>query len=189
MQELDLRAHLGAQLGVEIRQRLVEQEDLGLADDGAAHRHPLPLAARELRRAPVEQVAEMENVARLSDPGVDLGLRALGDLEGKAEVLAHAHVRVERVGLEHHGDVARAGRQVVDDLAADPDRACGNLLEPGDHPQRRRLAATRRTHQRDEFAVGDRKIDRPHRFDSAVALDQLFERDRRHRVSLSPRRR
>jgi hypothetical protein len=36
VQALDLDAHLGAQLGVEVRQRLVEQEHLRIAHDAAA---------------------------------------------------------------------------------------------------------------------------------------------------------
>jgi hypothetical protein len=40
MHLLDLGAHLDAQFGVEIGQWLVEQEDLGIADDGA------PIATR-----------------------------------------------------------------------------------------------------------------------------------------------
>jgi hypothetical protein len=40
-----LGAHLHAELGVEVRQRLVHQEALRVADDRAAHRHALPLAA------------------------------------------------------------------------------------------------------------------------------------------------
>jgi hypothetical protein len=46
---LDLGAHLHAQLGVEVGQRLVEQEHLGIAHDRAAHRDALALAARQLR--------------------------------------------------------------------------------------------------------------------------------------------
>jgi hypothetical protein len=49
-------AHAGAQLGVQVGQRLVEQEDLGLLDDGAAHGHALRLAARQLPRVALEQV-------------------------------------------------------------------------------------------------------------------------------------
>jgi hypothetical protein len=49
VQRLDLGAHLHAQLGVEIRQRLVEQEHLRIAHDGAAHGDALALAARKLR--------------------------------------------------------------------------------------------------------------------------------------------
>ena len=50
MQRLQLGAHLHAQLGVEVGQRLVEQEHRRLAHDGAAHRHALALAAGELAR-------------------------------------------------------------------------------------------------------------------------------------------
>ena len=48
LQPQDLGAHLAAQLGVEVGQRFVEQERVGLPDDGPAHRDPLALAAGEL---------------------------------------------------------------------------------------------------------------------------------------------
>jgi hypothetical protein len=41
----DLGAHLHAQLRIQIREWLVHEERLRLPDDGAAHRHPLALAA------------------------------------------------------------------------------------------------------------------------------------------------
>ena len=55
-----------------------------------------------------------------------------------------------------------ARRQVVDQLAADLNDAAADLLEPGDHAQRRRLAAAGRADQRDEFAVGDLEVDAVH---------------------------
>ena len=42
---LDLGAHLHAELGIEIGERLVEQEDLRVAHDGTAHGNALALAA------------------------------------------------------------------------------------------------------------------------------------------------
>ena len=45
VQPRDVGAHLHAQLGVEVRQRLVHQERGGLAHDRAAQRDPLALAA------------------------------------------------------------------------------------------------------------------------------------------------
>ena len=51
VQLLDLGAHLAAQLGVEIGQRLVEEEGDRLAHHRAAHRDALALSARELRPA------------------------------------------------------------------------------------------------------------------------------------------
>ena len=50
-------AHPDAQLRVEVRERLVHQERLRLAHDRAAHRDALALAAGELRRLAVEQLA------------------------------------------------------------------------------------------------------------------------------------
>src|SRR3712207_8172474 len=50
-----LDPHLHAQLGVEVRQRLVEQEHLRMADDGASQGDPLPLAPRELARLAPEE--------------------------------------------------------------------------------------------------------------------------------------
>src|SRR5690606_39389183 len=66
MQLLDLRAHLDAQLGVEVGERLVEEEDLRVAHDRAAHGDALALTARELAREAVEELLEAEDLDRKS---------------------------------------------------------------------------------------------------------------------------
>ena len=68
-------------------------------------------------------------------------------------------MRVERVALEDHGDVTPLRRQVVDDALADPDDAVADVLEPGDHAERRRLAAPGRADEHHELAVGDVEIE------------------------------
>ena len=65
VQPRQLDPHLHAQLRVEVGQRLVEQEHLRVADDGAADRDALPLAAREFLRMPVEQRLELEDACGL----------------------------------------------------------------------------------------------------------------------------
>jgi len=55
MQFLDLRAHGDPKLRVEIGQRLVEQEHLRVAHDGAAHGDALALPTGELARITAEQ--------------------------------------------------------------------------------------------------------------------------------------
>ena len=52
---LQLDLQFLAQLAIERPRGLVEQQDVGLEDDGARQRHALLLAAGELRRAPVLQ--------------------------------------------------------------------------------------------------------------------------------------
>ena len=167
LQARHLGPHLHPQLRVEVGERLVHQEDLGVADDRPPHRHPLALAAGEVGGAAVEVLGEVEGRGRLLDLLVDLGLVDLGQLQREAHVLAHGHVRVERVVLEDHGDVAVLGRAVVDHVAADLQLAAGDVLEPGDHPQRRRLAAARRPDEDHELAVGDVEV---HLLDGFVAV-------------------
>ena len=176
----DLGAHLHPQLGVEVGERLVEEEHRRLADDRPTDRDPLPLAAGELARLALEQVGDVEDLRRLGDEPFDLGGRRLADAQAEVDVLAHRHVGVERVVLEHHRDVAVLRRQVVDDPAADRDRAAGDLLEAGHHPQRRRLAAARRTHQHHELVVADLEIELPDDGHVAVSLRDAVEDDRCH---------
>jgi hypothetical protein len=80
-------------------------------------------------------------------------------------------VREQRVGLEHHRDVAIGGRQVRDISAADQDRPRGRHFEPGDHAQRRGLAAARRAEQRDQLARLDEQRDVVDGRDLALAVD------------------
>ena len=50
LQLADLLAHLAAQPGIEVAERLVEQQHRRLQHQGAGHRDALLLAAREFRR-------------------------------------------------------------------------------------------------------------------------------------------
>ena len=54
MQALQLHAHLHPQLCVEVGERLVEQEHLRMAHDGAPDGDALALAAGKLARLPLE---------------------------------------------------------------------------------------------------------------------------------------
>jgi len=54
-------------------------------------------------------------------------------------------VRVERVVLEHHRDVALFGREIVDDVAADTDLAIRDVFEARDSLECGRFATSRRS--------------------------------------------
>ncbi|KGD37777.1 hypothetical protein DO70_6442 [Burkholderia pseudomallei] len=159
MQELDLGAHLDAQLRVEVRQRLVEQEQRRVARERAAHRDALPLAARELARLALEQVLDLQHRGDAIDDLLLLVLRHLADVQPERDVLAHRHRRIERVRLEHHRDVAILRRQIVDDLIADPDLALRHGLEARDHVEQRRLPAARAADENQELTVLDVDVD------------------------------
>jgi len=82
----------------------------------------------------MQHVFQPEDARDLVDALLLLRLRHLPHAQPEREVLVHVLVRIERVVLEDHCNVAVAGGEVVDDLALDPDLARGDLLEPGDHP-------------------------------------------------------
>ncbi len=139
--------------------RLVEQEGLGLAHDGAADRHPLALAARELAGLAVHQVLDLEDARGVRHPHRDLVARHAAHAQAKAEVLLHRHMRIERIGLEHHGDAALGRVEVRHILAADEHLAGRRLLEPGYGAQQRGLAAAGGPDEDHELTVLDVEID------------------------------
>ena len=161
LQLLQLGARFQPQLGVEIGEGLVEQEQPRLAHDGAGQRAALLLAARQLAGLAVEQMVDLDLARGFLHRGLDLGLRQLGHFEREGDVLVHGHVRVERVALEHHGDVAVARIRRRDVLAVDEDPAGGRRVEAGENPQRRALAGAGRAEQREELAGLDLERRRP----------------------------
>ena len=106
MQARQLDAHLAAQGGVEVGQRLVEQEDLRLAHDGSADGDALALAAGQIAGPAFEVRVQLQDARGLIDFAVAFGLGHAREAQGERHVLADRHVRVERVGLEHHGQAA-----------------------------------------------------------------------------------
>ena len=187
LQARDRGAHLDAQLGVEVGERLVHEEGLRLAHDRAAHGHALALAAGEVGRLAVEMRLEVEGLRGLGHAPVDLLGLLLAQLQREAHVVAHAHVRVQGVVLEDHRDVAILGGQVVDDLPADLQVALRDVLEPGDHAQRGRLPAPRGPDEDEQLPVGDLKVQVLDGFEAVrIALDDVVELDLGHVQSPLP---
>ena len=97
VQLVDLRADEVAQPRVEVAQRLVEQHQPRPGDQASRERDALLLTAAELGRIAVEQRLAVDQPSRLLDPALaDLVLHA-ARLERVRDVLAHRHVRPQRV--------------------------------------------------------------------------------------------
>jgi uncharacterized protein (DUF1330 family) len=150
----------------------------------AAQRHPLLLAAGELARLARHEFAQPEDAGGVIDGRPDLGFGDLLVAQAEGQVVVDGHVLVERIVLEHHGDVAVLGRQVVDDPVADADLAAADVFQAGDHAQRGRFAAARRPHQDDEFLVVDGQVDvLDGVMHAAVVLVEFAQYDLAHGVS------
>ena len=84
---VNLDAHLDAQLRVEIRQRLVEQEDLGLADDRPAYGNTLTLTARQGSWLALQIFANLQDVGGALDLLANNRRVELGNTQPKRHVL------------------------------------------------------------------------------------------------------
>ena len=175
-------AHLEAQMGVEVRQGLVEQQHLGLDDERARQRDPLLLPPRELLRAARPEVRQPDQLEHLSDAPGDLGLGDLAHLEAEADVVGDAHVGEQQVVLEHHHDAAVLRLLAQHRASVECHVARRRREQPRDHLHRRGLAAPRRPEQRGQLAALDlerqvvhRRLVRPR-----VDLGQPLDGDVRH---------
>jgi hypothetical protein len=149
----DFSAEREAGLGIEVGEGLVEEEQGGAANEGAAKGDALALAAGEGGGVAVEAGGEVEELSGVADAAVGFRLGEMADLQAESEVVIDRHVGVEGMVLEDHGDIAVPRGEVVDDLAGEGDGARVGLLESADEPQGGGLAATRGADEDEEFPV------------------------------------
>src|SRR5947209_6793109 len=92
-------------------------------------------------------------------------------------------MRVERVVLEHHRDVALFRRHVVHHALTDADLAARNALEPRNHAQQSRLPASGGADQHNEFAIANGDIDAVDDLRRTERLFDVADSNRRHSYS------
>ena len=171
----DLGAHLHAQLGVQVGQRLVEQQHARLHNQGAGQGHALLLAAGELVGHALLHAGELHQLQYLRDPLLDLVLGYLAQPQAVGHVVKDIVVGKQRVALEHHGRVPLVGGQRVDGLAAQVDFALVRRFKAGDHAQRGGLAAAGRAQQRDKGARLDGQVHVVHGVEILAGLGILVD--------------
>ena len=191
VQPLDLDAQLGAQFGVEVGQRLVEQEDVDVAHQRTTDRHTLALPAGQLRGLAIQQRLDLQDLGGARHAFLDLRLRHARRLQAERQIAPDRHLRIERVGLEHHADAAILRLLPGDVLALDDDAAGGNVEQACNTVEQGRLAAAGRAQQDEEFAVADVEIERLQHGNRPEAERQVSDGDadavRIHAISPSPR--
>ena len=105
-------------------------------------------------------------------------------LSPKTMFSRNRQVGKQRVGLEHHRGSAPRRGELRHVAAADLDRAGIRALQPGDQPQRGRLAATRRTEQHHQAARFGREADPVDRGLATPALGHFVQPNLRHAAPL-----
>lgn len=167
MQAGNLRAHRGTQLGIQVGQRLVQQEYIRVAHHSASQCDTLTLAAGQRLRLAVQQMLQIQNFSYFMNLPVDFVLRHLLKRQSERHILVNRHMRIQRVALENHRNIAVLRRNVIDAALADIHITVRDLLKTCNHTQRSRFTAAGRADQHDKFLVRDFKIKFRHYFNAA----------------------
>ena len=184
VEPLELAPHLEAELGVEVRERLVEEQHPRLDGQRAGDRHPLLLAAGELARIARLILRELHQLEHPAHALSDLRSGPAAQRQAEGDVVEHGQVREQRVVLEDHAEPAALGRQVIDRASIEPDLAARGRKQPGQQVQRGGLAAARRPQEGDELAAVYVERELVEHRAGAEALRQA-ERERRDHPRIS----
>ena len=177
VQLLDLDAHLDAQLGVEVGQRLVEQEHVRLAHQRPADGDALALAAGELARACGRAACSIcSSSATLRDRGVSARRAARRASPGRTRCSRARSLsgRARRTGTPWRcrGPWGATSLTMRSPMRMSPSR---RVSSPAMQIEQRRLAAARRPEQHQELAVVDLEVDVLEHLDRAEALPDVLE--------------
>src|SRR5205823_14445748 len=130
-----------AQLGVEIGERLVHQENPRLAYDRASDRNALHLAPGQPVGAPFKEMIYAESFCRARHPLVDLTATVVPNprFERKFEVLAHRVAWIKGVVLKDEGNIAFRRAAIDHVFSINIYATAIGLLQPGDQTESRRF--------------------------------------------------
>ncbi|MPN16309.1 hypothetical protein SDC9_163648 [bioreactor metagenome] len=142
------------------------------------------LAARELPGPTLQQRRQPQQLCRLPETLLALGLANLAHLQTELDVVCHVHVREERIVLEHHGNAALCRRHMGDVATIDAHRPRGGHVQPGNHAQGGGFAAARRAEQDAKRAWFNAQIHGMQGRGVTPGFGDVLQLDQRHRASL-----
>jgi len=166
-----------AHLHVQIRERFVQQQQLGARRQRPGQRDALLLTAGQLMRVALARGGQSDHLEQFADPIRTLRGRQCAQAEG--DVAGDRKVGKQGVVLEHHADLTLLGRGLLawpgDLHPVEQDRSASDRFEPGDATKHRRLAAAARTQQTANLPALQRERQAVEHAELAVAVADLIE--------------
>ena len=98
--------HFVSQLGVDIAQGVVEQQDVGVTDKSPGQCRALLLSIGQFARRMAEHVTDLEQLCNRLNLSRDLGCIRLPRRQRACNIVTRRHVRKQRKILEGHADSA-----------------------------------------------------------------------------------
>ena len=177
-----------AQLPIERRHGLVEEQNLRALSERTGQRHALTLAPRELVRPPATETFELDERQHFVDPRRNGGLGETILAQPECDVPGDTEMREQGIALKHHVDGPSMRRHRRDVAAVEHNAALVGHLEPGQQAQQGGLAASRRTEQGEELVAVDVEAQPIDRGDFAKVLGNVLEAHQRRGRRIRPRR-
>ncbi len=151
-----------AQQRIQIREGLVEQQQLGLGGQGTGQRHALLLSARQVMRRAIGIALQAHHLERFAGAAFFVGHVGVV-AEAEHHVFDHAQMRKERVVLKDESDAAALGRYVSvvvsQDAIAHYNGSGRETLESGNAAQHCGFAASAGPEHGEDFPIGHLKRD------------------------------
>ena len=147
-----LELGFAAQLLIERRKRLVQEQETGAFDQRACKRDALALAAGELVRLALAQALELDELQHLRNSGPNIGFCKPLLLESEGDIALDGEMRKQRIALKHHVERPPMGRHACEILPIEQHAPRIGSLEAREHAQQRGLAAARGTKECKELA-------------------------------------
>ena len=162
----NLAPHSHALFRVQVAQRLVHQENADFPDQRPSDGDALPLAAGKRPGQPIQVVRQTQDFRGLLHPLLDHVLVHTLQRQAEGDVVKNRHLRIQRVALENHRHFPVPGALLVGPHPVDQEIAAGNVLQPGDHPQRRGLSAAGGPDKNDKLTLIDFQVEIVHRVET-----------------------
>ncbi len=182
LKHLEVAPHALAQPGVEVAERLVQEQQAWLGSEAASQSHPLQLPPAELRGWSILEIGQTYLRQDARNPFAHRGRAYVANPQRVGDILENGHVGPDGVALEDHAHIPFVwgnkdpvlGR--VYDVALEDDLALVTTFQAHDEAQRGGLAAATRTEQSQDLAFSDveaHPFDRPHRTEVLADVRQL----------------
>ena len=174
-----LGSHPRPKLRIQIRKRFIEQESRSVADQRPSHGDSLTLAAGKLRRLALQQLLDIQHFRDVFHSPVDIDLGKPLKPECEGHVPRDVHVRVKRVVLKDHRDIAVLGFQTADRLVVEPDFTGRQGFKTGEYAQRGGFSATGGPNEHGKLAVIELQAKRRKNSDTSKMFFDVIEADSR----------
>ena len=165
-------------LGVQAHGGLVQNDDLGKAQDGLGQAHPLPVALGQVPDQPGAHVLQMGQGQDLIQLVLPLVLGDLLQLRAEAEILLHRHVGIQGRDLRQVPDAGPGGLRLLQNIVAlHQHLALRGGQIAGHDIHRGGFSGAVRPQKAEDLAVLHREAQVVHRVVVPVSLHQIFDLD------------